>query len=194
MPFVRSLGLLLVCLAACGDKHEDAVGGFVASCSRVCDKYASCDFQEAYGRSIDECLDECHKNAEAADQECQDDSEKLADCIEEQGCDEVETALDTGGPCFLYVLSVLSSCDELAPQTFECGDGSERPVTWLCDQESDCDNGADEADGICKAPCDDRVFQCNDAATTTGPQCVSEGWVCDGFNDCHDGSDEVECH
>lgn len=64
-------------------------------------------------------------------------------------------------------------------EDFACGDGTEVPAGWVCDDEFDCLNGLDEAN-------------CLSHVCGTGTQ-VPEAHVCDGENDCLDGSDEFDC-
>ncbi|VDI04223.1 Hypothetical predicted protein [Mytilus galloprovincialis] len=79
---------------------------------------------------------------------------------------------------------------------FECSPIQCIPMTSLCDNVKDCDNGKDE---YCDSDDSDRCFLCEDG------ECISPtlpryhyNWgkpfwyICDGFKHCKDGSDEQE--
>ncbi|XP_076112740.1 uncharacterized protein LOC143080656 [Mytilus galloprovincialis] len=79
---------------------------------------------------------------------------------------------------------------------FECSPIQCIPMTSLCDNVKDCDNGKDE---YCDSDDSDRCFLCEDG------KCISPtlpryhyNWgkpfwyICDGFKHCKDGSDEQE--
>uniref|UniRef100_A0A3B3XTB6 Uncharacterized protein n=1 Tax=Poecilia mexicana TaxID=48701 RepID=A0A3B3XTB6_9TELE len=57
-------------------------------------------------------------------------------------------------------------------------------LSWRCDGERDCENGADEEE--CPA-CPSKDFQCRNG------KCVAPIFVCDGDDDCGDASDEDKC-
>ena len=60
--------------------------------------------------------------------------------------------------------------------------------TWLCDGESDCMDGHDESDEVCrKNTCSKEEFRCGSG------KCIESMFKCNGQNDCIDGSDEKNC-
>lgn len=78
------------------------------------------------------------------------------------------------------VVSVLKNCTD---GEFRCTSGQCVSLSFVCDEDSDCDDGSDEAS--CSAPtCSPASFQCNNSV------CVPRLWACDGEPDCADGSDE----
>lgn len=65
------------------------------------------------------------------------------------------------------------------------------PLTWVCDGEADCQDGADEQtiQGCTLDSCNENQFRCSDG------QCIGKVYYCDGDKDCSDGSDEPhECY
>jgi hypothetical protein len=74
--------------------------------------------------------------------------------------------------------SVPAALDEGAEA---CGHTQEQaiPQPWVCDFETDCSDGSDEAS--CEA------FDCGDGSS------IPRNWVCDTELDCVNGSDEQEC-
>lgn len=82
--------------------------------------------------------------------------------------------------CHPGVISVLNNCTD---GEFRCTSGQCVSLSFVCDEDSDCDDGSDEAS--CPAPtCSPGSFQCNNTV------CVPHLWACDGEPDCADGSDE----
>uniref|UniRef100_A0A671T7H3 Low-density lipoprotein receptor-like n=1 Tax=Sinocyclocheilus anshuiensis TaxID=1608454 RepID=A0A671T7H3_9TELE len=83
--------------------------------------------------------------------------------------------------CFCSgLVSVPRTC---ADEEFRCRSGQCVSLSFVCDSDSDCDDGSDEAS--CPAPtCGPGSFQCNNSV------CVPRLWACDGDTDCADGSDE----
>uniref|UniRef100_A0A8C2AVW9 Low density lipoprotein receptor b n=1 Tax=Cyprinus carpio TaxID=7962 RepID=A0A8C2AVW9_CYPCA len=78
------------------------------------------------------------------------------------------------------LVSVLRTC---ADEEFRCRSGQCVSLAFVCDSESDCEDGSDEAS--CPVPtCSPGSFQCNNSV------CVPRLWACDGDADCADGSDE----
>lgn len=80
---------------------------------------------------------------------------------------------------FISIL-VLKNCTE---EEFRCRSGQCVSQSFVCDEDSDCDDSSDEAS--CPVPtCSPGAFQCNNSV------CVPRLWACDGDADCADGSDE----
>ncbi len=104
----------------------------------------------------------------------------------DENCPQADVAEDTVAEssvtdyCVLSTIDVELHCED---DQFLCGDGQCISASWRCDRESDCSDGADEAD--CPAQeCGDDEFSCDNG------QCVPNDWRCDGDNDCGDMSDE----
>uniref|UniRef100_A0A8D0ALX9 LDL receptor related protein 1 n=1 Tax=Sander lucioperca TaxID=283035 RepID=A0A8D0ALX9_SANLU len=66
---------------------------------------------------------------------------------------------------------------------FACPSGRCIPMSWTCDKENDCENGADETH--CGQSTNPEAFQCPGSH-----MCVPQRWKCDGDKDCPDGADE----
>merc|ERR1712187_85757 len=79
-----------------------------------------------------------------------------------------------------------------AEDEFACPNGKCIPNSWVCDEEDDCGDSADEPANGC--PCLDNEYACLNGF------CIPDRWICDGDNDCGDicgfdcdGSDEQDC-
>jgi hypothetical protein len=105
------------------------------------------------------------------------------DCFESAECSALEgilceTGPAGGGPGLSLLLSCFLDCSErLGFQCLDAGAGfTSISSTWVCDGESDCDDGSDETG--CQ------LFACGDG------QSVATSAVCDGYLDCDAGQDE----
>ena len=101
---------------------------------------------------------------------------------------------------------------------FLCGNGSMCiPRMWLCDEQNDCPNNADEADCSklldCKKsfsifkmnisylhphyylvlPFAEQVTCASDEFRCRNGKCITQRWMCDQDDDCGDHSDEDGC-
>ncbi|KAL1480544.1 hypothetical protein MTO96_034700 [Rhipicephalus appendiculatus] len=86
-----------------------------------------------------------------------------------------------------YLPAVAGECHEKSE--FDCGNGMCVPPSWLCDDDHDCGNNADEegcASGSILCPA--CSFACHN-----GKKCIYPWYVCDGGDDCDDGTDEKNC-
>lgn len=80
---------------------------------------------------------------------------------------------------FVSILALKNCTDE----EFRCSSGQCVSKSFVCDKDSDCDDGSDES-SCPVSTCSPGSFQCNDSV------CVPRLWACDGDADCADGSDE----
>ena len=67
-------------------------------------------------------------------------------------------------------------------ETWDCGDGQQIPIGYVCDGGQDCTNNADEIDG-----CGELPYICNDGTH------IPSTWECDNVVDCAGGEDEAAC-
>ena len=117
-----------------------------------------------------------------------------------------------------YYLQILLS-DSLTCNTthFSCTKGMPKclPQLWVCDGEQECNDGSDEANGICDDgkcfmyicllklylpniqmysfpenwTCPEATFRC----VYGHPKCIGSKRLCDGAKHCTDGIDEDHC-
>uniref|UniRef100_A0A3B3SQG6 Low density lipoprotein receptor-related protein 8, apolipoprotein e receptor n=1 Tax=Paramormyrops kingsleyae TaxID=1676925 RepID=A0A3B3SQG6_9TELE len=136
-----------------------------------------------------------------------DDDDDCADNSDEESCREytrirlyVTRALHGSvkgtPPWTLTIFSEMRSfetgcicaCRQLCPpEKFDCGGSSGKCISlsWRCDGERDCENGADEL--ACVAACPADEYQCRNR------KCIAPEFLCNGADDCGDGSDEEKC-
>ncbi|XP_042200597.1 low density lipoprotein receptor a isoform X2 [Callorhinchus milii] len=74
--------------------------------------------------------------------------------------------------------------------SFRCGNGRCIKDHWLCDGQSECEDGSDESVETCKnKTCSSTEFNCGGRIN----KCIPKTWVCDSQKDCESGIDEQNC-
>ncbi|XP_072174592.1 basement membrane-specific heparan sulfate proteoglycan core protein-like [Diadema setosum] len=108
------------------------------------------------------------------------------DGSDELNCSPRPTTPSDSGPA-TQSPQVTSAAQCTANEAY-CRSGSIRcvPRTFLCDGETDCEDGSDEY-GCAIHKCEPNEFRC------ANQLCVQKIWRCDGDDDCGDGSDERDC-
>uniref|UniRef100_A0A8C6U760 Low density lipoprotein receptor a n=1 Tax=Neogobius melanostomus TaxID=47308 RepID=A0A8C6U760_9GOBI len=76
-----------------------------------------------------------------------------------------------------------SSPKQCTDSEFRCGTGQCVSTSFVCDDESDCEDGSDEV-SCPPITCSSASFRCNSST------CIPRLWACDEDADCNDGSDE----
>lgn len=86
--------------------------------------------------------------------------------------------------CTLFVTSILIH----SVHSFYCNDGKYINDTFKCNGWSNCVNGTDETEDLCKYNCcSPNEFRCDYGA------CIPNYLQCNGLEDCIDESDEINC-
>ncbi len=179
-PLLSSLGIVALASAAtpaCRDNNAGA--GPIEDVADVIDVEE--DFAEFYC----ECYGEFYGEGGMGIEDCLSQLDIAGD--EEQACltevFDADAAAFEVLRCQAEAQRGLLSCSraEGCPAAFTCGSGSKVPEDFVCDGESDCQDGSDEQQN-CPPP-----FMCEDGTE------LSEYSVCDGFDDCAGAEDESDC-
>jgi hypothetical protein len=134
-------------------------------------------------------LQACGIINEVGSNQCYRMNDAVAECLE--SCPDQDTC--AGMSEFMCALpfnadsaACLEDCFFIA--SFQCDDGSETSLGYVCDGDLDCNDGSDEVG--CPGP-----FACEPSGLFDSPfpDAIPASWVCDGDLDCTDGSDEVGC-
>uniref|UniRef100_A0A8C6UCU7 Low density lipoprotein receptor a n=1 Tax=Neogobius melanostomus TaxID=47308 RepID=A0A8C6UCU7_9GOBI len=83
----------------------------------------------------------------------------------------------------LLLLFYFFSPKQCTDSEFRCGTGQCVSTSFVCDDESDCEDGSDEV-SCPPITCSSASFRCNSST------CIPRLWACDEDADCNDGSDE----
>jgi hypothetical protein len=102
----------------------------------------------------------------------------VATCLVDAACNTLKSTLCRTTQQTTTVDSCIAACDITPTDGFACGDGNSVTYAVVCDLESQCANGADQA-------------SCADRFTCTNGKTIPTRLVCDGLDACGDGSDEA---